>query len=114
MKNKLIKSLLIVTIIIPSVSFAFFDSVSDGLDKVSNSAKQTNDMSNQTKVRIDKFKNLSGNYEDDTEAKQYVNNKVDEYTSNKLSKTKDASDNINQTKDSLSKTRDSFKSFFSK
>lgn len=101
MKNKFIKSLLVATVIVPSVSFAFLNDVSDGLDKVSNSAKKTTDMSNKTKAKIDKYKN----YGNDTDAKQYVSNKIDENTNKSLSKSRDA-------KDSLSKTKDSYKSFF--
>jgi len=117
MKNKFIKGLLAATIIVPSMSFAFLGSVSDGLDKVSSAAKETADMSNQTQANIDKVKNLPDNYSADTDidfdAKEYASKKIDENTGNTLSNTKDTADNVNQTKDALSKTGKSLSGLFS-
>ena len=116
MKNTTTKILLALTIAIPSMSFAFFDSVNDGLDKVSKSAKKTADMSNQAQANIDKVKNIPENYsanaDTDFDAKEYASKKIDENTNNALSNSKETANNLKETKDAINKTKKSLSSFF--
>ncbi|AIT08777.1 hypothetical protein LO80_01485 [Candidatus Francisella endociliophora] len=121
MRKKIIKGMLALVVLAPSMSFAFFDSINDSLNKVSDSAKKTADMSNQAQANIDKVKNLPDNYTADTDvdfdasakAKEYATQKLDENTGGAVSKTRETADNVNQTKDAISKTGKSLSSLFS-
>jgi methyl-accepting chemotaxis protein len=129
MKNKIIKSLLVTAIVVPSVSFAFLSDVNDGLKKVSNTAnatanvadnaqnlnakkyatskidQSTNGAISKTKAATDNAKNFN--------AKNYAAAKIDQNTNGSISKTKETSDNLNQTKNDLKETGKSMSKLFS-
>lgn len=121
MKKQLTKGLLALAVMAPTASFAFFDSVNDSLNKVSDSAKKAADMSNQAQANIDKVKNLPDSYASDTDVdfdikgktKEYATQKLDESTGGAISKTQETVNNVNQTKDAVSKTSKSLSSLFS-
>ena len=112
MKYKIIKSLLVALIVVPSVSLAAESNINNSLNQVSNAANKTaqvaDDIHSATAPTTKAEQLKAQKY-----ATDYAAGKIDKSTNGALSKTVKTSDNLNQTANDLKKSGKSISNLFS-